>query len=155
MSVREMATKIEIEQLFNTAIASDTTTNTDGVDGADFELGLTFIMSLPVYVAGDFSFTLEESDDDGVSDAYTAVPAKKIIHKNGVIVDGSNASAVISAVAAAGDILTAKLGVFSNKRYVRAVILSANSADATPLVEVIKASENCAAGVGLPNDTTL
>ena len=151
MAVREMATTLEVEQLYNATTGA--AANTDGVDGADFELGLTFLMSILAYTTGDFVFSLEESDDDAATDPYVAVPARKIVHPNGVQVDGNNFSDSLGAVTANGD-LAVKLGVFSNKRFVRAVIAGTNTPVADVLIQVIKSAENLAAGVTDPADAS-
>lgn len=110
MSVKDIASNLRTALLSAIAVAANGVVNGNSVDGADYELGLMFVFDTSDYTDGDHAVSLEESDDDA---AWTAVPAEKLI----------GTPPVISAASVEGDALP-KLGVFSNKRYVRPVITS-------------------------------
>lgn len=108
MAIQDIASDLKpvVESL--AIISADGVTNGNAVDTAGFECGIMFIAECVQYTDGDYAITLEESDDNIT---FAALPAGKLI----------GGMAVIDAVAAEGDTVQ-KVGLFSNKRYVRSVI---------------------------------
>ncbi len=131
MAVRDQATYFDVYQGSYDAITSATTTVGAIFDTAQFELGFTVTMSAPVYSTGTFTLVLEESDDPAMAGAV-AIDADKLIGD----------LPVITAVTVDGIVL-GKVGVFSNLRYIRVSVLSANTPSATIRTTVIKHSEIC------------
>ena len=112
----------------------ETNTTTEGIiiDTADDEIGLGFFFGITAYVAGQYVLNLEEGDDSGLSDAVN-IPAEKLIGDK----------PILDAVTV-GEF--AKIGVFSNKRYVRASVISTGASEAngaTVLVFAIQGPESC------------
>lgn len=95
-------------------IVSDTTTQGVILDTADFELGLMFTLSNSLYTDGTYTLLLEESDDSGMAGA-TTIAGEQLIGSLPVV----SAATVQSNSAALGSV-----GVISNKRFVRASIVS-------------------------------
>lgn len=112
MAIQDIASDLKpvVESL--AIISANGVTNGNAVDTAGFECGIMFIAECVQYTDGEYTVTLEESDDNIT---FEAVPAGKII----------GSIAVIDGLSAEGDTL-GKLGVFSNKRYVRSVVTAAN-----------------------------
>ena len=116
MSTRDnFSNRIVRRALAATAIGTDTATNGDIIDTADHDMGVSFAFDVSVYVDGDYAISYEEGDAANLSDA-AAVPAEKII---------GDAVSLGAITAAAGNHLGN--GLFSTKRYVRAVVTSTNT----------------------------
>lgn len=112
MAIKEMVTKSDQLLAFNAAISSNTTTNTAIIDTAEFDLGISFYMAATAYTDGNYELSFQEGDAANLSDA-TAVTEFQLVQ-------GASLSAVTSAAGGA----MAKVGIHSNKRYVRGVITS-------------------------------
>lgn len=93
------------------AVSGDGTTDTEIIDNAENELGLMFGMNISNYTDGAYDLIIRESDDPGFAGS-TVVPPEKIIGGNIV---GLAADTPVGAP-------MATVGVFSNRRYVRAVV---------------------------------
>jgi hypothetical protein len=91
-------------------IASDTTTNGDGVDLRDFGAAMAVFFSNDTIADGDFALKLQESDDDVT---YTDVASGDQI---GTLTDFSSSAEGVQQV-----------GYIGEKRYIRAVIISTNT----------------------------
>ena len=119
MAVRDNVTLNNVLAVFSATVSSDTTTTTGAiVDTAAVDCGVSFFIGSDNYTDGTYTLQLVEGDESNLSDA-TVVPAEKLI-----LVDGLDAvNTGISAQNAAGGKLF-KVGVFSNKRYVRANVVS-------------------------------
>lgn len=107
--------QIMLVALVGSIINSDTVTNGEIIDTADFDMGIKFGFDIRIYTDGDYAISYEEGDDPALGDA-TAVPADKII--------GDAVS--LSAAQVVGDPLPGN-GLFSTKRFVRAVVTSTNT----------------------------
>ena len=130
MPVKEHVTKQEINLALYAAINSDTTTEGEIIDTSKFNPGVYFTMAALIYSTGNFTLKLEHGDDDALADAED-VPDNMLVY--GIL-------PVLSAATAAGGTL-AREGIFSTKRYVRASIVSAGTADGTILVCCVKEAE--------------
>jgi len=138
MSVRDQVTKFNLVPLIlPVTIGANGVTNGASVDNADSECGLSFLLSIMgVRTDGDFTLSLEESDDDST---WAAVPAEKIIHGGDDTPGNGGVTSVANVVLSAATALkanSAKIGVFSNKRYVRPVITAAAVTTGATLVTV-------------------
>lgn len=141
MAVREMVTKSDVLLAHQGSIASNTTTNTTIIDTADYDVGISFYLSAPVYTDGTFKLTFQEGDDSGLSDA-TTVPAVKIVPISDSAQDAVNTG--ITEQTDDGDRLV-KAGIHSTKRYVRANIVSTGvTSGATVNLAVQRFAENIA-----------
>lgn len=139
MAVREQVTQMEAVLAFQGSISTDTTTNTQIIDTANFDMGVSFYLSAPVYTDGTFKVTFEEGEDSGLSDA-AAVPSDKIVPIEVTAEDAVNTG--ITAVTNDGDVLV-KAGVHSTKRYVRANIVSTGTTTGATLnLVAVLGSEN-------------
>lgn len=116
MAVKDNVSDIRASQNDTIAVSADGTVAGNAVDTADYELGLTFVAFTTAYTDGTHVLGAQESDDDGATDPYTAVSADKLI----IPVAGDNSAA---AAVNEGDACI-KVGVFSNKRYVKPIITS-------------------------------
>lgn len=112
MAIQDIASDLKPVVESMVSIVADGATNGNAVDTAGYECGVMFIAQCVNYTDGDYVVTLQESDDNIT---FTNVPAEKLI----------GGMAVISALNAEGDTLQ-KVGVFSNKRYVRSVITASD-----------------------------
>lgn len=119
MAVLDIRSDLKQTLALNAIISSDTTTQGAILDTANFELGLMFALALTVFSAGQADLLIQESDDSGMSGA-TTVSGDQLI--------GSLPS--LTAVNANGSEY-ATVGVISNKRYIRASVVSTDSADFT------------------------
>lgn len=129
---RDLRSDLEVENAFNQAIASDTTTaSTFILDTADYDNGVVFAFAAQVWASGSFEPKLEHSDDSGMAGAVD-VPAANII--------GSIVNATLDAATVEGAAMPS-LGVVGVKRYVRVSIVSTGTADATIVVTAIKMPE--------------
>jgi hypothetical protein len=114
MAVKDIKSQLQANVAFVGNIATDTTTNGNILDNANFDMGLMFIVQSSSYTDGTYNFTIEEGDDAGLADA-SAVSGDQLI--------GNLADLEITGASAGGSVLNS-IGVFSNKRYVRINIVS-------------------------------
>lgn len=98
------------------AISSDTTTNGEIIDTADYG-ALTFVLFTDAVSAGDVQALIQDGDDSGLSDA-AAVADDFLIGTEA----GTNIDAAHSIV---------KIGYVGKKRYVRLSAVTDNSANLT------------------------
>jgi hypothetical protein len=119
MAVRDMISTMSARLSSHTAITSNGITNGTIMDTAEYDLGVSFVMSAPIRTDGTYKLTFMEGDDSGLTDG-TVVPADKIITLANTADD-----AVITGITAATTgpaNLIKRAGVHSTKRYVRAVV---------------------------------
>jgi len=114
MSVKDIKSQLQSNVAFIGEVTSDVVTNGAIIDNADYDLGIMFIVQAVAYTDGTYNFAIEESDDSGMA-GRTMVPADKII--------GDITSLEIDAANTSGDLL-GSVGVFSNKRYLRMIVVS-------------------------------
>lgn len=130
--VRDLRSNFEVELAFNQAITSATTTAASFVlDTSNYDGGVFFAFSAPVWASGTFTPKLEHSDDLGMAGAVD-IPAANII--------GSVANATLSAETVEG-VAVPTLGVVGVKKYVRVSIVSTGTVDATIVVPLVKKPE--------------
>lgn len=112
MATRDLKTTVQVSVNKHATISTSTTTNGTAVDTVGF-LTLTYALTIPSRTDGTYALVLLQSDDDGVTDAYAAIPAANLIGSlpslSAATTDGAAASTV---------------GVFGNKRYVKPTIVS-------------------------------
>lgn len=109
---RDIVSQLETQLSLQSNITTNTTTTGNSTDNADFEEGLMYSCLITTYTDGDYTLGIEESDDDGATDPWTAVPAEKLI------AGGTESADTVGA--------WGKIGAFSTKRYTRPTILSEN-----------------------------
>ena len=127
MAVKDIRSDLQQQLAILAAVSSDTTTAGFIFDTADFELGLMFGVSLTAFTDGVYNFTIEESDDSGMSGAVAITDADRLI--------GTLAGLALTAVTAAGDILPT-IGVISNLRFVRLNVVSTGTTSGATVVAV-------------------
>lgn len=111
MSVKDIRSQLIQIMAGIVAVVGNGTTDTEIIDNAQNELGLMFGVNISNFTDGVYDLIIRESDDPGFAGS-TVVPAEKII--GGDIVG-------LAAATVPGDPMPT-VGVFSNKRYVRAVV---------------------------------
>ncbi len=116
MAIKDNVSEMLLSYNANLVAASNGDLTGAGVDTADLELGLTLAAFTSVYIDGTHTLTAQESADNGVTDPWTDVPAEKLIIP---FTDSNVANAAVSF----GDPML-KVGVFSNKRWVRPKLTS-------------------------------
>jgi hypothetical protein len=113
MAVNDSKTKYDAKIGLNTqAISSDTTTNGVKLDLAEY-LGITFAMTVGAVAAGDVTILIEDSTDNVT---FAAVTDQFLISTEGTLDTANTITSV---------------GYVGKKRYVRASVVTANSADLT------------------------
>lgn len=117
MSVKDIESKLNFIVALSAVIGSNTTTSGAILDTAAKELGTVFILNVPVFTDGSYELQIFESDDAAMAGA-TQVVAPKILPTI-----NANDSITEAAVVAEGATLQ-KIGVFSNKRYLQARVVS-------------------------------
>ncbi len=127
MAIKDIKTMLQQQLVLNASIATDTTTNGESVDTADFELGLMWNILAPNYTDGSYAVSFEESDTGAFAGEETVVPTEKII---GTLADMT----VAAATAVPG--VTETIGIFSNLRYVRPVITSTGTTSGAVLAMI-------------------
>lgn len=127
MSVKDIASNIKVSiSLAPVVIATNVVTTGIAIDNADFGEGLCFAAKISAFTDGVYKLGAVESDDNVT---FTAVPAEKIIGAS-------------SQNAATGSNAFGKIGVFANKRYVKATVTSTGvTTGATVEVIAIQAGE--------------
>lgn len=135
MAVFDIESNLQPRVALAATITTDTDTDGEIIDTADYELGLVFYLDVTAYTAGNYELQLFESDDSGMAGA-TQIVAPAILPTD----LGAN-SISASALVAAGAVLQ-KIGAYSNKRYVRPRIVSTTTgAGATIRVTVVQKGE--------------
>jgi len=109
MAIKDNVSRNEVTFAMFKAYSSDND-NGEIIDTADFDMGIFFSFVKSAFSSGVVSISFEEGDDSGLSDA-TTVPDEKLIG-DAIVLD--------TAVTSLGDTLQS-IGMFSTKRYVRAV----------------------------------
>ena len=110
MAIKDLKTTIVITQNDIAVITTDTVTDGNAIDTTS-DVTLTLCFTCVLYDSGDYDIALQDSDDDIT---YTDIPAEKLI---------GSLPATFSAATVEGDLIPT-VGVFSNARYVKAVITS-------------------------------
>jgi len=126
---RDIASDLGVELIMNEVISTDTDTLSSAVDTAHYDSGMMFFIDLPVYAAGDATFTLQECDT--VGGTYTDVDADKLI---------THGTVTYTAQPSVGDDL-GRIGCFSNKQFIKVKVTSSNSANYTVTAYAIKKGE--------------
>ena len=108
-------------------VSSNTTTTGEIIDTADYGMGIKFCVIVSMYNDGDYALSFEDGDDPGLSDA-SLISSEKII---GDAVSLSTETGLTDPWPGNG--------LFSTKRYVRAVITSTNVTGAPGLVITVTA----------------
>ena len=131
MAVKDIRSDLKVSLALEANITTDTTTAGAIFDTAQYELGLMFAVAATGYTAGTYTLLIEESDDSGLSGS-NVVSGDQLIGSlpavSAITVDGADYATV---------------GVISNKRFVRASIVSTSSgAGAFINVTAIQKAEN-------------
>lgn len=127
--LRDIASDLGVQIAANAVITSDTVTNGAAIDTAHYDSGVMLFIDAAAYTTGTFTLTLEDSPDNSV---WTAVPDEKLIKPEGDV--------VITAATSPQDYLK-RIGAFSTDQWLRAVITSADTADATIVAYAVKMGE--------------
>lgn len=120
MPIKDNKSSTNVIIVLNANETGDGTVNSPGLDTANFDNGVTL---LPIFVAdggsgSDVALTsVQNSDDDGVSDPYVDIPSDQLI---GDLANFSGLTPVSDA-----DVIKT-LGVIGNKKFIRAVLVFAN-----------------------------
>lgn len=112
MAIKDISSNLNLSMTNKKVIASNTTTYSDAIDTAFYELGVFLSALCAAFTDGSYAITLEESDSSG--SGYTAVAAANYI--------GDTSITLAAATADAASLK--KLGVFGTKRYLRFAIVS-------------------------------
>lgn len=134
MAIRDNVTISEFRLIDNVVPGGNGTHHGNIIDTADYDLGNGLFFCIPQIDVGTFNFALTEGEDPALGDG-TDVPPEKII---GVL-------PTINSVSADGSVLN-KVGVFSNKRYLRVSLITTGLATDTPtrvMVMAILGKETC------------
>lgn len=130
MAIQDIKSDLLFLQSDYVVVAADGTSDGAIIDTADYELGLMFSLQLPVYTDGSYELVIRESDDPAFASS-TVVPDIKLIGKP---------DPLTAATADGSQLYT--VGVFSNLRYVRAVLQASGVATgATAVVNCIQRAE--------------
>lgn len=113
MATNDIRSDLDQLNALTAAISSNTTTNGSIIDTADYDLGIMFGILATEHTDGTYTLVLEEDDDIGFGSA-TVVPADYLI----------GALPSVSAGSPSGPTPLGTVGVFSNKRYLRAAVVS-------------------------------
>ena len=140
---------IFVEQL--TGLSNGDNISAQAIDNSDFEMGMSVYMYVTDRTAGDVTLRLQDAADDGsgAPDAATwlDLAANKIVHPQGasVAVDaaGVTDTNLSETVALDTAVLTTLvgLGVFSNRRWLRAVVVGASAFDGEVNLLAIRGAE--------------
>ena len=129
MSIKEKATEqIVLNALETQTIATDTTTTGTIIDTAGYDNGIYFAVNVGAYSDGTYTLKIQDGDNSALSDA-AVIPAAQLIWPSmpapaAAIVEGTSLP---------------KQGIFGQKRYVRADIVStatSSGADVTVIAIV-------------------
>lgn len=116
MSVHDIQSMLQPRLALAATIASNTNTDGSIIDTANFELGTMFTLDVTAFTDGAYELQIFESDSSTMVGA-TQIVAPKILPTD----SGNSISA--SAATSAGAVL-GKIGIYSNRRYVRPRIVS-------------------------------
>ena len=133
MAIRDMVSTLIVRLSSHTVITGNGTTNGADIDTAGYDLGVSFVMSAPVWTDGTYKLTFQEGDLSDLSDA-TNVPADKIIPIAGL--DAVNTGIAATVGQTDENDLMPRAGIHSTKRYVRAVV-TATGVTSGATVEVV------------------
>ena len=126
MAIKDIKSQLVQSVTLSAVVGASATVNGLVIDNADNELGLMFAVRAAAYTAGTASVLLEESKTGAFAGEQNVVPSDKII--------GSLSDVILSAAYAVGNVIPT-VGVFANKRYVRASLVG--DASAALLGEII------------------
>ena len=116
MPIKDNKSMTDVLYLQRGNIVSDTVTNSNSVDTADLDNGVTFIPYLNDTAGGNVALTsIQESTDNGFTDPFVDISTAQI---NGDLADFA------TLVVAADDEILLTIGVFGVKRFVRLVLTS-------------------------------
>ena len=122
MAVTDIRSDLIQSNALAAAITSDTTTAGAIFDTADNELGLMFSLLAHTYTDGTYTLLLEEDDVIGFGSS-SVISGDQLI----------GTLPVVSAATASGAAL-GTVGVISNKRFVRASVVSASTSTGSDIV---------------------
>lgn len=135
MAVKDIRSNVKQTVALTAIISTNTTTNGAVLDTADFELGLMFAVAISAFTDGVYTLLLEEDDVIGFGSS-SVISGDQLI---------GSLPAPIAASAQGTDLGT--VGVISNKRFVRASIVSSGtSTGATASVIATQVAEQMPVG---------
>lgn len=102
------------------AIAADGTTVGSIINTADYDNGISFYIAAPIYTDGTYKLLLTEGEDPALADGVVVIDDKLILSDT---LDAVN-DGVTQMTPADGKMF--KVGIFSNKTYLRADIVATN-----------------------------
>jgi len=115
---------------FSENISGAATTNGEIIDTADFDLGIMFIPKIILFNAGDYAFSILESDDPAMLTGVTTVTSAQLI-----LPPGTTTLPTLTA-ASTNNVSLSRFGVFSNNRFVRISVVSTNTPSGTNRIVV-------------------
>jgi len=118
MPGRDIRNKLVPKILMNSAIASDTNTDSIQLDVADYDGGVKLNVFSTIYADGDYALEIHASDTDSFSPSSST-----LLSGNNLI--PASASVSVGAAAVLGAVLDS-VGFITAKRYVVARIVSTN-----------------------------
>jgi len=123
MAIKEEATNQKvIDALTSQAISTDTTTTGAIIDTADYDNGVYFAIGCSAWTDGAYALKIEDGDNAALSDA-AVIPDAQLVYP---------AMPSLGAAIAEGSPFE-KQGIFGNKRYVRASIVSTGTSSGATL----------------------
>ncbi|MBT6045658.1 MAG: hypothetical protein HOG49_02445 [Candidatus Scalindua sp.] len=132
MTRREQVTIVDAVNAFDTqVINTDTTTSGDIMDVSDCNAA-TFLIQAGTITLGTLAVVIQEGDDSGLSDAAT-VGSGYLFYPSGE---------TAASFAASDDNLVKRVGVITDKRYLRLQLTSAASANLTVGAILLKGEAN-------------
>lgn len=127
MAVKDNVSALQFTKNDEISVSGNGTVEGNSIDTAHFEEGVCVFAYCTAYTDGTHNLSFTESDDNVT---FTAVPAEKLI--------GSGSVGAASAEGAA----LAKVGVFSNARYVKPAVVSTGvTTGATIDIFAVKSAE--------------
>ncbi|MCK4961247.1 MAG: hypothetical protein KAS19_02130 [Anaerolineales bacterium] len=128
---RDIVNQLNLKLSITTPVSANGEQIGISLDTIDDELGVMFTVSILGYTDGDYQLLIQDSDDNGATDAWAQVPDDTLIIPGDTIVSGNTLEAA------------AKQGTFSTKRYVRPVVQCTNVSTGVALlnVDIISKSE--------------
>lgn len=134
MTRREQVTEIDALNAFDTqTIASDTTTSGDIIDVSDCNTA-TFLIQAGTITLGTITPVIQEGDDSALSDAAT-VGTSYLFYPSGE---------TAATFAASDDNLVKRVGVITDKKYLRLQLTTASSANLVVGAILLKGETNVA-----------
>lgn len=125
---RDLKALTDVVQHIAPAAYTSTQTPAGGVDLAGYNSAVVEV-NVGVVTAGDFTFEVQDSEDDGVDDAYAPVPDADLDGTEPVLEDAGDGGQIY------------RLGLIRTKRYVRVVATDAGSGNAVFGVNVLRGNE--------------